>query len=1138
MAWYVPASPEERSAFDGILSAAFPSAINGDLSSQEVLVPGKEAVRFLTTSKLPREALRAMWTLVDPNHDGKLTKRSQFHALLRLVAIGQYQKARGVLNVNVPPNVIGSFAGVSLNVPEFEGFSFCAPSSLGGLQDLGSLPAAVPPKQAEEVKEEVKEEEEEEEEDFGEFSAPMSAISSTSGDPDEFGDFEDSSGGFAVAKTQKPSGTVFSMDALSFSMDDPAKEPISKKREEGLKKEGVRRSEEKGASPCLAPITNNTSAMSKLSVFDDLAEADLAAEAEEFGDFENHNTASVANDSNVAVENDRDVTVPNVAKESREENSNLTAADSGMNGKVHRGEATSVNDADKLSAFDGLAEADLGAVIKPGGLGDVEDRKSPTSEMFQKKEVVLYNDKSTWVSARITGVHLDDGPDKPYYTINFMRGSEEIEKQTTNERLRRMDETPLANSVKAVGGNDSHSAVRSEASKSQPLETNFSSTAVNSSAVAGAFPNGMKEAEAEKSDGIDISKLCGAFDDIAEADLATESEEFGEFGDFEDHSSSAGAAVFSEASKSQMLETNFNSTAVNSSVAPAAFPNGEATIAMKSVEVGKSDGINVNKLYGAFDDLAEADLATESEEFGDFEDHSAVTATTIAQSNPPIFEEAVPAVPSEPFHNVETTAETAAELGLINPESQGGININMLISSPPANLPQSAPPPPPPNEDEVNDDSDFGDFEGVGESSDALQAKIPPAAPVPQSTPPPPHLEETGDDKNDSAGDDDDDDFGDFVGMNGGSHDVLNEGGCESEEKGGLTATTGAAPDDPFSFLGSPSLEPIVIDESQAKKSAPSTNGTPSQARTAFDAETVKSCNVKDLLPILVKCELLEFAKVAMEKESAAEAQVDVFAEEMAQPVDEEVEGWKECVIEKRYETIDGMKRELQALGVISKIDEGKTISDVVEEFGRKFGELGAVFARDPDEAIQLQKKAKRAVFVRREVRRGYDALVSSWGNIFRVVHEEFTIGSVLISEAESKGDDKEVLEDERFVTFKGALGEYGRLCKMIWSTIDAMRFGCGGIGLVEGRETELELANFFESLGSVPGGEVEEYTKLGIEKGLDGGSDGTCKITLLPLGVEGYNAGVLSTVHWQGGKYFSVAANLWTNKVSLQQPN
>ena len=46
-----------------------------------------------------------------------------------------------------------------------------------------------------------------------------------------------------------------------------------------------------------------------------------------------------------------------------------------------------------------------------------------------------------WVGATIVKIHLDDGPDKPYYTISYVKVMEEgvsvqTEKQTTNDRLR------------------------------------------------------------------------------------------------------------------------------------------------------------------------------------------------------------------------------------------------------------------------------------------------------------------------------------------------------------------------------------------------------------------------------------------------------------------------------------------------------------------------------------------------------------------------------------------------------------------------------------------------------------------------------------------------------------------------------
>lgn len=43
-------------------------------------------------------------------------------------------------------------------------------------------------------------------------------------------------------------------------------------------------------------------------------------------------------------------------------------------------------------------------------------------------------------SANILGVHFDDGPDKPYYTIEYVNEEgNKIEKQTTGERIRKLD---------------------------------------------------------------------------------------------------------------------------------------------------------------------------------------------------------------------------------------------------------------------------------------------------------------------------------------------------------------------------------------------------------------------------------------------------------------------------------------------------------------------------------------------------------------------------------------------------------------------------------------------------------------------------------------------------------------------------
>mmetsp|Transcript_7816 Transcript_7816/g.11228 ORF Transcript_7816/g.11228 Transcript_7816/m.11228 type:complete len:174 (-) Transcript_7816:175-696(-) len=72
---------------------------------------------------------------------------------------------------------------------------------------------------------------------------------------------------------------------------------------------------------------------------------------------------------------------------------------------------------------------------------------------YVKKQRVKYHYRAmdSWHDAVILGVHLDDGPDKPYYTIKYQKadvtmdeqGNEvaslvEVEKQTTPDRLQRV----------------------------------------------------------------------------------------------------------------------------------------------------------------------------------------------------------------------------------------------------------------------------------------------------------------------------------------------------------------------------------------------------------------------------------------------------------------------------------------------------------------------------------------------------------------------------------------------------------------------------------------------------------------------------------------------------------------------------
>ena len=75
-----------------------------------------------------------------------------------------------------------------------------------------------------------------------------------------------------------------------------------------------------------------------------------------------------------------------------------------------------------------------------------EEERAEARGMFAKKQRAEYNDRvvspDTWVSCQVVGVHLDDGPENPYYSITFKRERdgevEDMEKQTQPERLRRL----------------------------------------------------------------------------------------------------------------------------------------------------------------------------------------------------------------------------------------------------------------------------------------------------------------------------------------------------------------------------------------------------------------------------------------------------------------------------------------------------------------------------------------------------------------------------------------------------------------------------------------------------------------------------------------------------------------------------
>lgn len=80
-----------------------------------------------------------------------------------------------------------------------------------------------------------------------------------------------------------------------------------------------------------------------------------------------------------------------------------------------------------------------------------QERDAEAKGVLAKKQRVEYKNQSTGVShpAVVLDVHLDDGPDKPYYTIKYKKPLEddagaqshlvaEVEKQTDPERLKRV----------------------------------------------------------------------------------------------------------------------------------------------------------------------------------------------------------------------------------------------------------------------------------------------------------------------------------------------------------------------------------------------------------------------------------------------------------------------------------------------------------------------------------------------------------------------------------------------------------------------------------------------------------------------------------------------------------------------------
>ena len=99
---YWPSTPQERQYFDQILCSAFPPhPSHSNPNFPTCVIHGRDAVPFLTKSKLPRPALKAMWSLVDPMHKGSLQQKVQFYTLLRMVSIGQYQMQQGQVSKKI-----------------------------------------------------------------------------------------------------------------------------------------------------------------------------------------------------------------------------------------------------------------------------------------------------------------------------------------------------------------------------------------------------------------------------------------------------------------------------------------------------------------------------------------------------------------------------------------------------------------------------------------------------------------------------------------------------------------------------------------------------------------------------------------------------------------------------------------------------------------------------------------------------------------------------------------------------------------------------------------------------------------------------------------------------------------------------
>ena len=96
-----------------------------DSTSHSIHVPDRTAVPFLTTSGVSRDTLKQIWNVVDPGGLGTLICRSQFHAMLRLVALEEAGllpplPASGADAGNVLTDALTKYSHLEITLPTFD----------------------------------------------------------------------------------------------------------------------------------------------------------------------------------------------------------------------------------------------------------------------------------------------------------------------------------------------------------------------------------------------------------------------------------------------------------------------------------------------------------------------------------------------------------------------------------------------------------------------------------------------------------------------------------------------------------------------------------------------------------------------------------------------------------------------------------------------------------------------------------------------------------------------------------------------------------------------------------------------------------------------------------------------------------